>query len=72
MRKVWSIAHDSWDLLFPVSDVILRKYEKRDGTLQFVRSVNVNRYIGCNTTIRRTGVFDQGVFAKACKNDDAM
>jgi hypothetical protein len=25
------------------------------------------RYIGCNTTTRRTGVFDQGVFAKACK-----
>jgi hypothetical protein len=33
---------------------------------RFFRTVN-NRYIGCNTTIRRTGIFDQGVFAKTCK-----
>jgi hypothetical protein len=25
-KTVWSIAHDSWVLLSPVSDVILRKY----------------------------------------------
>jgi hypothetical protein len=43
-----------------------------DDSAQKVRSVNINRYIGCNTTIRRAGVFDQGAFAKAHKNDDAM
>jgi hypothetical protein len=32
---------------------------------RFFRSVNTNRYIGYNTAYRRTGAFDQGVFANA-------
>jgi hypothetical protein len=49
---------------------VMLPYNGRQRT-KFVRNVNINRYIGCNT-IRRTGVFDQGVFAKACKNGDAV
>jgi hypothetical protein len=45
---------------------VMVPYNGRQHT-KFVRNVNINRYIGCNTTIRRTGVFDQGVFAKVCK-----
>jgi hypothetical protein len=45
---------------------VMVPYNRRQRT-KFVRSVNINRYIGCNTTIQRTGVFDQGAFAKACK-----
>jgi hypothetical protein len=47
-------------------------YPTMDKSARNFRSVNINRYIGCNTTNRRTGVFDQGVFAKACKNCAAM
>jgi hypothetical protein len=39
----------------------------RQKRTKFFRSVNINRYIGSNKTIRRTGVFHQGVFSKACK-----
>jgi hypothetical protein len=38
-----------------------------DDSTRNLFSVNINRYIGYNSTIRITGVFDQGAFAKACK-----
>jgi hypothetical protein len=76
-KTVWNIAHDSWVLLCPISDVILRKYWKRDSTLWWTTAQEIfvaKRkqtvticYTGYTYTIRRTGVFDQEICVKACK-----
>jgi hypothetical protein len=65
------IANDSWGLLCPKSDTILRKY----GTLQwtigkiYVRKMSLNHCTRYNTAIRRTGLLDQGVCAQTCAKD---
>jgi hypothetical protein len=71
-----SLKYSAWQLSFAFSckwcyiEKIWKTwwYPKMDDSARnFVHRVNINRYIGYNTTTRRTGVFDKGVFAKACK-----